>query len=172
MFPHPECRMRNKQSLGRRNWTWSMLSLVCYMRLYPMLRVRVLIPRSSLDHMPMALWVVQVRNLQVRLRNKLLNCQSTNLPRDKLRLRLSLPKRWMYLLCNRLTRRVTSNLDNRKKGKNNNNKKGENANNNDKNAKMMGGTSRINVRLSFLASYARMITSLTCAREWMKLRSS
>ena len=28
---------------------------------------------------------------------------------------------------------------------------------------MLGGTSNLNVRLSFLASYVRMITSLTCA---------
>ena len=38
--------------------------------------------------------------------------------------------------------------------------------------KMLGGTSRINVRLSFLASFVRMITSLTCSLGWMKLRSS
>ena len=61
-----------------------------------------------------------------------------------------------------------------KKGKNN--KKGgnknENATNNDKNNKNAGGTSKINVRLSFLARYVRMITSHTCALGWMKLRSS
>ena len=34
-----------------------------YMRLYPTLLVLVSIPRSNLDHMPTALWVVQVRNL-------------------------------------------------------------------------------------------------------------
>ena len=65
---------------------------------------------------------------------------------------------------------------NRKKGKNNNNKKGgyknENANNNDKKNKNVGGTSRLNVRLNFLASYVRMITSLTCSLGWMKIRSS
>ena len=48
---------------------------------------------------------------------------------------------------------------NRKKGKNN--KKGgnknENATNNDKKNKNAGGTSKINVRLSFLASYVRTI---------------
>ena len=37
------------------------------MRLYLMLRDLVSIPRSSLDHMPMALWVVQVLNLRIRL---------------------------------------------------------------------------------------------------------
>ena len=63
---------------------------------------------------------------------------------------------------------------NRKKGKNNKNcgNKNENANNNDKNNKNVGGTRKISVRLSFLASYVRMITSLTCALGWMKLRSS
>ena len=54
---------------------------------------------------------------------------------------------------------------NNKKGKNN--RKGgnrnENANSNDKNAQNAWGTSNLNVRLSFLASYVRMITSLTCA---------
>ena len=35
--------------------------------------------------------------------------------------------------------------------------------------KMLGGTRRISVRLSFLASFVRTITSLTCALGWMKL---
>ena len=32
--------------------------------------------------------------------------------------------------------------------------------------KMLGGTSRISVRLSFLARFVRTITSLTCALGW------
>ena len=54
---------------------------------------------------------------------------------------------------------------NRKKGKNNRKggNKNENANSNDKNACNVGGTSKLNVRLSSLASCVRTITSLTCA---------
>ena len=37
---------------------------------------------------------------------------------------------------------------------------------------MLGGTSKLNVRLSSLASYVRTITSLTCALGLMKLRDS
>ena len=37
---------------------------------------------------------------------------------------------------------------------------------------MLGGTSSLNVRLSFLANCVRRITSLTCALELMKLRDS
>ena len=64
---------------------------------------------------------------------------------------------------------------NRRKGKNNNRKggnKNENANNNDKNGRNAGGRSKINVRLSSLASYVRTITSLTCALVLRKLRDS
>ena len=59
---------------------------------------------------------------------------------------------------------------NRKKGKNNHKggNKNENANNNDKNARNAGGTSKLNVRLSSLASYVSTITSLTCALVSMK----
>ena len=153
-----------------------MLSLVCYMRLYPALLILVSIPRSNLDHMPMALWVVQVRNLQVRLWNKFLSCRSTNLPRDKLRLHLNLPKRWMYILCNRQTRRVTSNLDGiEKRVKTIIRRVGIKMRMPTimtRIIKMLGGTSRISVRLSFLASFVRTITSLTCALGWMKLQSS
>ena len=63
---------------------------------------------------------------------------------------------------------------NRKKGKNNRKggNKNENANNNDKNGRNAGGTSKLNVRLSSLASYVRTITSLTCALVLRKLRDS
>ena len=44
----------------------------------------------------------------------------------------------------------------------------ENANNNDKNTRNAGGTSKLNVRLNFLASCVRKITSLTCAHVLMK----
>ena len=39
-------------------------------------------------------------------------------------------------------------------------------------AEMLGGTSKLNVRLSSLASYVRTITSLTCALGLKKLRDS
>ena len=64
---------------------------------------------------------------------------------------------------------------NRKKGKNNNQKggnKNENARNNQKNDRNAGGASKINIRLSSLASYVRTITSLTCALGLKKLRDS
>ena len=65
---------------------------------------------------------------------------------------------------------------NRKKGKKNNNKRVGIRTRiptiMTRTVKMLGGTSRINVRLSFLASYVRTITSLTSALDWMKLRSS
>ena len=63
---------------------------------------------------------------------------------------------------------------NRKKGKNNRkggNKK-ENAHFYDKNARNAGGTSILNVRLSFLANCVRMTTSLTCALIWKMPRDS
>ena len=63
---------------------------------------------------------------------------------------------------------------NRKKGKNN--RKGgnrnENANTMTRIPEMLGGTSNLNVSLNFLASYVRMITSLTCALVSMKPRDS
>ena len=54
---------------------------------------------------------------------------------------------------------------NKKKGKKNRKggNKNENANFNDKNDCNAGGTSSLNVRLSFLASCVRMTTSLNCA---------
>ena len=57
---------------------------------------------------------------------------------------------------------------NKKKGKNNHKggNRNESANSNDKNAQNAGGTSSLNVRLSFLASCVRMTTSLTCALVW------
>ena len=149
-----------------------MLSPVCCMILFPTLLIPVSIPRSNLDHMPMALWVVQVQNLQIRLQYKLANCRSTNLLRDKLRLHLNSPKRQLYFQCNRQTRRVTSSPDRI-----------------EKRVKiivmvgirmimlivmtrtveMLGGTRKINVRLSSLVSYVRTITSLTCALVLKKL---
>ena len=86
-----------------------MLNLDCYMRSFQMLCILVSTLRSNLDHMLMALLVVRVPNLWIRLQNKLVNCQSTNLLWDKLRLCLNPPKRRVYSLCNRRTRRVTSN---------------------------------------------------------------
>ena len=63
---------------------------------------------------------------------------------------------------------------NKKKGKNN--RKGgnrnENSNSNDKNAQNSRGKSSLNVRLNFLASCVRRITSLTCAFVSMKPRDS
>ena len=63
---------------------------------------------------------------------------------------------------------------NRKKGKNNpkGGNRNENANPNDKNAQNAGGKSNLNVRLNFLASCVRKITSLTCALVSMKPRYS
>ena len=58
MFLHPESRTRNKQFLGHNNWIWFMLNPDFCMRSYLTLCVLVSIPRSSLDHMPMALCVV------------------------------------------------------------------------------------------------------------------
>ena len=72
------------QSLGHKIWIWSMLILNCCMRLYLMLHILVSIPISSLDHMPMALWVVQVPNLWIQLWNTWANCLLINLFRDKL----------------------------------------------------------------------------------------
>ena len=67
MFLHSESKTRNTQSLWFNSWIWSTLNLDFCMRLYLMLRDLVSIPRSSLDHMPMELWVVQVPNLWIRL---------------------------------------------------------------------------------------------------------
>ena len=149
---------------------------VCCKRLFPMLLVLVLIPRSNLDHMPMALWVVQVRNLQVQLQNKLVNCHSTSLLQDKLWLRLKPPKRWVYFLCNRRTRRVTSNLDRiEKRVRIIIERVGIGMRMlpiMTRTVRMLVGTSKQNVRLSSLARYVRMITSLTCALGWMKLWDS
>ena len=63
---------------------------------------------------------------------------------------------------------------NKKKGKNNRKggNKNENANFNDKNARNVGGTSSLNVRLSFLANCVRRTTSLTCALIWKMARDS
>ena len=63
---------------------------------------------------------------------------------------------------------------NKKKGKNNHKggNRNENANNNDKNAHNAGGTSKLNVRLNFLASCVRTITSLTYALILMKPQDS
>ena len=109
MFLHPEFKMRNNPFLGHRNWI--ILNLVCYIRSFLMLHILVLTLRSNLDHMPMALLVVWVQNLQIRLWNRLVNCRSTSLLPEKLQLRLNPPKWWMYFLCNRRTRRVTISPD-------------------------------------------------------------
>ena len=63
---------------------------------------------------------------------------------------------------------------NKKKGKNNHKggNRNENDNTNDKNARNDGGPSNINVRLSFLASCVRTITSLTCSLVSMKPQDS
>ena len=92
MFLHPESRTRNKQFFGHSNWIWFILNLNYYMRSYLTLRVLVSIPRSSLDHMPMALWVVQVPNLWIQLWNKWVNCLSINPLRYKPWLHLNPPK--------------------------------------------------------------------------------
>ena len=94
---------------------------------------------------------------------------------DKLRLRLNPPKRRVYFLCNHWTIRVTSSLDGTEKRvkiiirvgirmrmlivmK--------------RTVGILGGTSKLNVRLISLASYVRTITSLTCALVLMKPRDS
>ena len=152
-----------------------MLSLVCCMRLFPTLHVPVSTPKSNLDHMPMALLVVQVPNLWIRLQNKLVNCQSTNLLWDKPCLRLNPPKWRLCFQYNHQSRRVTSSPDRIEKRvriiirveirmrmlivmtrK----------------AEILGGTSNLNVKLSSLASYVRTITSLTCALVFRKLQDS
>ena len=63
---------------------------------------------------------------------------------------------------------------NKKKGKNNHKggNRNENANTNDKNSRNARGRSNLNVRLNFLASCVRTITSLTCALVSMKPRDS
>ena len=63
---------------------------------------------------------------------------------------------------------------NNKKGKNNHKggNKNENANFNDKNTRNVGGTSSLNVRLSFLPNCVRRTTSLTCALIWKMPRDS
>ena len=91
MFLHLESKKRNKQYLGRKSWIWSMLNPDFYMRLYLMLRLLVSIPKSSLDHMSMALWVVQVANLWIWLWNKSSNSQLINPHWDKPWLHLNLP---------------------------------------------------------------------------------
>ena len=172
------CAMNFEASsiLGHKNWTWSMLSLICCMRLFPMLHIPVSTPKSNLDHMPMALWVVQVRNLQIRVQNKLVNCQSTNLLQDKLQLYLNPPKWWMYFLCNRQTRRVTSSPDGIEKRVRIIIKRVGIRMRllpiMTRMVRMLVGTRKKNVRLSSLVSYVRMITSLTCAPELMKLWDS
>ena len=108
MFLHLESKTRNKQSLGHKSWIWSTLNPEFCTRLYLMLRNLVSIPRSSLDHMSMASWVVQVPNLRIWLWNKWANCILINLLWDKPHLCLNPPKRWVYFPCNHRTRRETS----------------------------------------------------------------
>ena len=174
MFLHLNFRTRNKPLLGHRNWTWFMLSPVFYMRLYPMLRIIVLTPKLNLDHMSMALLVVQVQNLRIRLQKKLVNCQSTNLLWHKPWLHLNPPKRWVYFWCNRQTRRVTNSLDGIERRVRIIVRLGIGMRMliMTRTPIMMGGTSKLNVRLSSLASYVRTITSLTCALISMKCRYS
>ena len=108
MFLHPESKMRNKQSLGHKSWIWSTLNPDFCMRLYLTLHDLVSIPRSSLDHMLMALWDLQVPNLWIRLWNKWVNFLLVNPHRDKPRLHLNPPKWWVYFLCNCWTKRETN----------------------------------------------------------------
>ena len=140
-----------------------MLNPDCYMRSYLTLCILVLIPRSSLDHMPMTLWDVKVPNPRTRLWNKWVNCLLTNPCRDKIWLHLNPPKWRVYFPCNCQTRRVTSSLEGMGKRVKTIGRVGTRM-------KMpilmsrtnviLGETSILNVRLSFLASCVRTITSL------------
>ena len=152
-----------------------MLNPVCYMRSFPMLRVLVSTPKLNLDNMPMTLLVVRVVNLRIRLRNKLFSCQSTNLLQDKPRLRLNPPKRRVCFRCNCWTRRVTSNLEGIKRRVRTIRRVGIGVKMlilMTRMPIMLGGTSKLNVRLNFLASCVRKITSLTCALGLKTLRDS
>ena len=120
-----------------------------------MLRVLVSTPKLNLDHMLMALLVLWVLNLWIWLQNKLVNCQSTNLLRDKLRLCLNPPKWRVYSLCNRWTRRVTSNPDGIEKRVKIIERVGIRMRMwtiMTRMVEMLGGTSKLNIRLSSLAS--------------------
>ena len=140
-----------------------------------MLRILVSTPKLNLDHMPMALLVVEVLKLWIQLQNNLVNCQSTNLIRDKPRLRLNPPKRRVCFQYNNRTKRVTSSPDGIKGRVRIIVRVGIGM-------RMliimtripiiMGGTSKLNVRLNSLAICVRTITSLTCALVLMKLQGS
>ena len=58
MFLHLESKMRKKQYLGHKSWISSTLNPDFCMRLSLTLYDLVSIPRSSLDHMLMALWAL------------------------------------------------------------------------------------------------------------------
>ena len=152
-----------------------MLSLDCYMRSFPTLCVLVSTPKLNLDHMPMALLVVQVLNLWIWLQNMLVNCQSTNILRDKARLCLNPPKQRVYFRCNRRTRRVTDSSNGIKRRVRIIVRVGIGIKMPiimTRTPVMMGGTSKLNVRLNFLANCVRTITSLTCVLVSMKPRDS
>ena len=143
----------NKVFLGHRNWIWFMLNPVCYMRSFLMLRVLVLTPRPNLDHMPMALLVVRVPNLWIQLWNRWVNYLSTNMPRNKPRLRLNPTKWWMCFWCNRRTWRVTNNPEGIRRRVKTIVKVGigmKMTTLTTRKPKMLGGTSSLNVRLSFV----------------------
>ena len=151
-----------------------MLSLVCYMRSFPMLCILVSTPKLNLDHISTALLVVRVLNLWIWLQNKLVNCQSTNLVWHKPWLHLNPPKQRVYFQCNRQTRRVTSSPDEIRRRVRIIIRVGIGMRMliMTRTPVMMGGTRKLNVRLNFLASCVRMITSLTCALVSMKPRDS
>ena len=147
-----------------------MLNPICYMRSFAMLHILVLTPKLNLDHMLMALWVVQVLNLRIQLQNKLVNCQSTNMLWDKPWLHLNPPKWRVCFQCNRQTRRVTSSSGEIKRRVRIILRVGIGTRMliMARKPMMLGGISKLNIRLSSLASCVGMITSLTCALVSMK----
>ena len=174
MFLHLEFKMRNKLSLGNKSWILYMLNPDFCMRLFQMLQDPILTPRSSLGHIPMVLLTLQVPNLHTWLRNKWASYQLTSLHRDKLRLRLNLPNRWVYFSCNHRTRKATSILEGIRKKEKIIVKVGTRT-------KMLiimtriimlGETRSLKERWSFHASCVRMTISLTCALVWKMPRGS
>ena len=148
-----------------------MLSLVCCMRLFPTLLVPVSIPNSNLDHMPMALWVVQEPAYSVVKQTSNLSINQSALGQATAS---SQPTQTVSVLS-------VQSLDpkgnqqpgwNRKKGKNN--RKGGNRNenaNNGKNARDAGGDKQAKHKVKFPCKLCKEY-HLTCALVSMKPRDS
>ena len=127
--------------------------------------------------MPMALWVVQVRNLQVEVVKQVAQLSINQSALGKATAS-SQPAQTTNVLAVQSSDQKGNQQpwQNRKKGKNNNNKKGgnknENANNNDKNGKNAGGDKQNKRKVKFPCKLCKDDHLNTCALEWIKLWSS